>query len=180
MSIGESRSDSELILSIQRGEISAFEHLIERYNRPVHAFIRRYIRDPQDVEDIAQDTFISIYRSIDHIDPSRKFSSYLFTAAKNTAYSFLRKYKVQISLDEEHEIATDEDLYESLSRSAEEKAVQVALSKIDRKYASVLTLYYFDGLSYEEIGKKLHIPINTIRTHLSRAKEAFRRTYEHT
>jgi RNA polymerase sigma-70 factor (ECF subfamily) len=178
MPVDQWLSDSELIERIQNGEISAFEQLIERYNRPVHAFIHRYIRDSQDVDDIAQDTFISIYRSIGRIDTTRKFSSYLFTAAKNMAYSFLRKYKVQVTLDEENEIATDEDLYELLSRSAEEKAVQTALSKIEKKYAAVLTLYYFDGLSYEEIGKTLHIPINTIRTHLSRAKDAFRRIYE--
>lgn len=179
MPLDQSASDAELIKQIQKGYISAFELLLTRYERPIRAFIHRYIQDPSDVDDIAQDTFISIYRSIERIDTKRKFSSYLFTSAKNTAYSFLRKAKKVIPIgDKEYE--SEEDLYETLSTHEQEVRVQKILQLLESKYRTVLLLFYFDGLSYDQIAKKLRVPVNTIRTHLSRAKAFFRRAYGQT
>jgi RNA polymerase sigma-70 factor (ECF subfamily) len=171
----EARSDEALVASIQEGEVYAFEHLVKRYQRRLHSFVLRAVRDDQAAADVVQESFISVYKTIDRIDTNKKFSIYLFSIARNNSISYLRAKKKQVSLEDIVLIEEDESLYEKIAVGERQHVVRKALSLLEDKYRQVIRLYYFDDLSYEEIGKAMRLPINTVRTHLFRAKEMLRK-----
>lgn len=174
----EIETDSDLLKRVADGYVSAFEQLVSRYQRPLLSFLSRYVADRRDAEEIAQDAFVTVYRTVDRIDTRRKFSSYLFTVAKNAAVSRLRTAKAAKRITETDAIEDDAVLYEELARTEERERVRTVLSRLGARYSSVIDLYYFRDLSYEEIAARLGVPLNTVRTWLSRAKSAFRIDYE--
>lgn len=168
------QKDTDLIVRIQEGDVSAYELLVKRYQRPLIVFAFRIAGDIHAAEEIAQDALFSVYQTMDRVDPSKKFSTYLFAIAKNTGISYLRKKKSHISLDD-REIAFDAMLYETVAQKDQAEGVRSALEKLPPKYRYILQLYYFKDLSYGDIAKSLQMPINTVRTHLKRAKEMLKK-----
>lgn len=167
----DQRSDEELIKDVQGGSISAFEILVRRYEKKLTGFGYRILNNEKDAEEIAQDAFFKVYRTIEKIDVKRKFSTYLFEIAKNDCISLIRRRHSNLSLADETAIETDEMIYEAITRKERKEKVKQAIATLKIKYRRVVELYYFDNLSYEEIAGKLKLPINTIRTHLLRAKK---------
>ena len=166
------QTDEQLVTRVQSGDVSAFETLVKRYQRRLYSFIVHIVSDEHLAEEVAADSLFSIYKSIDRVDTTKKFYSYVFAIAKNTAISRLRQKKTHVRLDDiEHVAAEDESMYEELIIADRYHHVRSAILKLEEKYRNVIRLYYFNDLSYEEIGKKLHMPVNTVRTHLLRAKK---------
>ena len=168
------KSDEELVQEVQEGNISAFEEFVRRYQGKLHSFVTYIMHDAQEAQDVVQDSFISLYKSIDRIDSSRKFSSYLFTMTRNQAISHLRRRKFHAPLEEAERLSHPESLETHALEEDEKHRIGEALDAIDNKYKKVISLYYFEDISYEEIAKRLKLPVNTIRTHLRRAKAALR------
>lgn len=168
----DSRPDEQLVQEIQQGDVLAFEMLVKRYQRRLFSFVFHILYDVHAAEEVVQDTLFGAYKTIYRVDTTKKFSSYLFTIAKNTAISYLRRQKQTISLSEIEEQASEEEtLYEELIEAEKQHRVRESLHALEEKYRRVITLYYFNDLSYEEISQKLKIPVNTVRTHLLRAKQ---------
>jgi len=132
-----------------------------------------------DAQEVVQDTFFKVYTTIDRVDVLRKFSTYLFEIAKNQAIFHLRSRHAEIPLEEESSIETDEKVYESLAQKEQAEAIQAVVNKLPAKYHQVIELYYFKDLAYEEISTKLKLPLNTVRTHLLRAKEILRKSIKY-
>ncbi len=164
--------DQQLISQIKQGNIAAFEELVKKYQSKLIHFTARYV-DIADAQDIAQNTFIKIYQNIHKIDTDKKFSTYMFTIAKNEAFSFLRKHKREVPLDE---LIIDNDSPVG-ELKIEESGLGNAVDKLDKKYKKVIKMYYFDELQYDQIAAALKLPVNTIRTHLKRAKAALKKTW---
>ena len=122
-------------------------------------------------EEVVQDTLLVVYKTIDRVDLRKKFSTWVFEIAKNKAISRLRQIKPTRSIEETDGLQEDESMYERLT-------IQDILTKLPKKYLEVITCYYFDNLKYDEIAKKMHMPINTVRTNLRRAKLVLRRLYD--
>ncbi len=167
--------DEVLVAEVAEGNISAFEELVNRYQKKLLSFVFSIVWDEAAAQDVVQETFISLYKTIDRIDTAKKFSAYLFSITRNYAISYLRSRKVHAPLETAEKVAGDDNPELRLEVSDENKRVQEALNIIDHKYKQVIMLYYFDDLSYEEIASRLGVPVNTVRTHLKRAKEALRR-----
>jgi RNA polymerase sigma-70 factor (ECF subfamily) len=171
----EKKTDEALVVEIQEGNILAFETLVGRYQRGLLSFVYRIVWDEKTAEEVVQDAFFSVYRSIGSIDTSKKFSTYMFTLAKNAAISALRKRKPSVKLEEMMWVEDDEPFYEKLLRDDLHESVSAAIQSLPHKYQQVIDLYYFQDLSYEEVSQKLKLPVNTVRTHLKRAKEALKK-----
>ncbi len=165
------QTDSELVLAIQNGDLTAFELLVKRYQFGLHIFVNRIVHDSDAATDVVQDSFISLYKAIDSVDTKKKFSTFLFEIAKNKSISYLRTRKRFVSLDSIAELIDDESFIEKYLRKEVMLSVRRAVSSLPEKYKKVIRLYFFEELSYEEISSTLHLPINTVRTHLKRAKE---------
>lgn len=167
-------SDEELVRLVQSGEIFAFEQLVKRYQQKLLGFVYHMIYDEHAADDIVQESFINLYKTIDRVDSTKKFSAYVFSIARNTTISYIRKYKKEVPLDDILAFSEEETLYGQLVQAEQAHTIEKALKQIPEQYQKAIRLYYFEDLSYEEVGKKLGLPINTIRTHLRRGKELLR------
>ncbi len=172
MDKNEHLSDELLVTRIQNGDIPAYEILVRRYQNKLLRFARRIVNNTEDAEEVVQDTFINLYKTVERIDTAKKFTSYLYTVAKNSAISYVRKRHMHVSVQDIPEIP-DESLTpeEFTEKAVIKESIKTSLHKLPVKYRTVISLYYFRDLSYEEIAGKLDIPINTVRTHIKRAKE---------
>lgn len=169
--------DAKLVDAVQNGDVFAFEMLVKRYQKKLHSFVVHLVGDDFAADDVVQESFIRIYKTIERVDTSRPFSTYIFSVARNGAISFLRSKGKQVSLEDIVLADDDESLYEEIIARERKHAVARALGQLEEKYRKIIRLYYFDDLSYEEIGRKMRLPINTVRTHLFRAKQALRKIF---
>ena len=163
--------NKEILIQAKDGDVTAFEYILSFYEKAIFNYCLRITKNPQEAKDITQETFIKVYTHRKSIDPEKKIKTWIFTIATNTAYDFLRskKRKKEISLDEENEtISTFEAYYPQEGLVSD---VEKALSKINPEYRKVLLLFYQQGFKYEEIAEILEMPINTVKTHISRGKE---------
>ncbi|HVU06688.1 MAG TPA: RNA polymerase sigma factor [Candidatus Paceibacterota bacterium] len=165
----------EILERARKGDILAFEEIVSTFEKPLWSYLVRLVGSKDDAEDLIQDTFVKIFKHIKAIDPSKNIKSWIYTIATNTAYDFLRKKKRQATteLDEEYETKPDSASYYSVSTedNIETKDVAAAIDRLNLLYRGPIILYYKDGFSYEEIADMLSIPINTLKTRLSRAKK---------
>lgn len=169
-------SDEEIIRQVQEGDILAFETIVKRYQRGLVSFVYRILKDEDQAYDVSQDTFIKVYKAIERIDTGRKFSTFIFEVAKNTAFNTLRKNKREVGLSEFVPAGTNE--YENFFKEESRERVDKALLSLDPGYRKALRLLYFEELSYRQIGKKMNWPLNTVRTKVRRAKIALRKIIE--
>lgn len=163
-------SDEDIIISIQKGDLSSFETLVKRYEARLFHFVFRYIKDRDYTYDILQDTFVSLYKTLDRVDPKQKFSTYLFEIAKNKTFSYFRSKKQSISLTDT-DIAHEIDFEGEFDKKLDRERIKTGLLAISHNYGKVLHLYFFEELSYQGIAKKLKVPVNTVRTWIRRGKK---------
>lgn len=167
----DTQTDEMLVSAVCKGDIVSFETLVKRYEKKLLSYVFTIVGNHHAAQEIVQDAFFSIYRNIANIKTDKKFSSYLYSATKNHAISFLRRRKQTLPLLEHH--AVDEtSLYDEMIQQEQTELIKDALSKVDTKYQSVLRLFYIDELSYRQMSEKLKLPINTVRTYLRRGKSA--------
>lgn len=171
-----SKINEEIIIRSQARDIEAFEQLVSYYERKVYFFCLRYVGIREDAEDITQEIFFKTFKNIKRFDFSTSFSTWLFTISKNTVYDFLRKkrrYKAMF-------IETDINILESKAKLSWDKTnkisakvdVENALAKIKPQHRQVIKLFYWGGLPYKDISQKMKMPINTVKTQISRAKKS--------
>ncbi len=170
--------DLDIIQRINRGETGAYEVLVRKYHHHLLNFIFRIVRDELIVEDIGQEVFMSVYRSLSNFDHRRgvPFSAWLFIVARNRCISELRKKKgVQfIPIVEDfpapvHSSAPDEILIQQERRAALDKA----LEKLEEPFRGIL-LQSLKGASVNELARTCALPANTVKTRLFRAREKLR------
>lgn len=170
----EDERDEELIRKVQKGSIQAYEIIVRRYQGKLFSFAYRFILEKETAEEIVQDALFNVYKTVDRINTTKKFSTYIFEIAKNMAISYLRKKKITIPLEEQNVVDLNESIYEKMGKEDEKNVLQKAIAKLDSKYQRIIYLYYFNDLSYRKISSKLKMPLNTVRTHLRRAKKLLR------
>jgi RNA polymerase sigma-70 factor (ECF subfamily) len=167
--------DAELVTRALAGSEPAFRDLVVRYQRPVHGLIMRMVRDRGLAEDLSQEVFIKAYRALGTFDPKRKFSSWLFKIAHNTAIDQLRRRQVEtVPLESPDEEKTD---LLALLPDPEGESPDTRLKRRSLAEArEVVVLRFQEGLAYEEIAEITGLPLGTVKTHLHRARKAMVRT----
>ena len=170
-------SDEKLILRFQEGDINAYNELVKRYKDRLLNFVFRYFNNLEQAEDVVQDTLIKLYTHANYYKNVAKFSTWIFTIAKNNALTELRKNKRKRT-DSLHtddgrflDIGSKEESLES--RVQNEIAVDQLnkfLDEIPENFRIAVVLRDFQELSYEEISKILEIPIGTIKSRINRGR----------
>lgn len=171
----ENPTDQELVRAVQAGQVQAFARLVKRYQRKLVGFAGHLLRDTVAAEDVVLESLFRFYTTIDRVDTGRNIGVYLFSIVRNGAISALRARKNSVSLETLALAGEDETVYEQLFAAEKRELVSQAVSQLDYKYHRVIDLYYFADLSYEEIARRLKLPVNTVRTHLSRGKQQLKR-----
>ena len=176
----ESRLDAALVARAQQGEMVAFELLVVKYQRRVAAAVRRLVFDDRIAEELTQEAFLSVYKALPSFRPDGDFAAWLFTIARNAARSYLRS--AQNRQDDRPvqtlDSATEGDRF-GLAPSPEEEAMAHQLfERIDAEVAALpepqrraLLMREIDGLDYKAIAAALGQPVNTVKSHIHRARE---------
>jgi RNA polymerase sigma-70 factor (ECF subfamily) len=166
--------DIEIIHSIQTGNTEAFSLLVDRYHHHLLNFIYKLTGSEQTVEDIGQEVFLSIYKSIRSFDTQRgvPFAAWLFITARNRCISELRRKHLRtISLDASALIPAHEQTPEQIVSDKEwHSAIRMALEQLPEPYKQTI-LQSLDGESPEDIARTQNISRGTVKSRLSRARQ---------
>ena len=166
----EQQTDQKLIAQTLAGDNLAFNLLVTRYQRAVYAAAARILRDHDLADEAAQETFVKAYFALKQYDDNYKFYTWILRICLNLCYDQLKKQKRQAPLDEalEHQGPDPAEIF------ANDDACQRIRKEIDRlpvDQRMVVQLRVDKDLSYSEIGQALKIPIGTVMSRLSRARQ---------
>ena len=169
-----------LVRQAQQGEERALVALVSSQERYVYSLALSILGNPDDAADLVQEVVVRLLRSLPTYRGETKFSTWLYRLTVNLAIDFLRKRSRQaaISLDDDspdgyHEPEDVDPLVDPLlhlDRQETERLVRGALRELPPLQRAALTMYYFDELQYEEIAAALGLPLNTLKSHIRRAK----------
>ena len=165
-------TDYELVKKCLDGDQDAFSELVSRYKKLIYTVVYNMIHDNQEVNDISQEFFVRIYKSLDKYNPEYKFSTWSVKIATNLCLDILRKKKVdQVSIDEIGEMTSKNNTpEEEYINKEKKKLIWKAVSDLPEKYRVPIILFHQDGLSYEEITKVVNEPMTVIKNRLYRAR----------
>lgn len=177
-------SDWDLVARARDGDMDAFATLVRRYETPLIHFCARMIGSVDDAQDLAQDSFIRVYRYLERLRPDAKFSTVLFGIARNLTLNFLRDSSrrgrgttVSLTRDDgtEHHIADNGALPDETARLGEiERTIEKALGLISAEHREVIVLREIQGMDYEAIGETINCPPGTVKSRIARAREQLR------
>jgi RNA polymerase sigma-70 factor (ECF subfamily) len=181
--MAEQATDQELVERAQSGDKRAFDLLVLKYQHKIINLISRYLRDSNDVQDVAQEAFIKAYRALPRFRGDSAFYTWIYRIAINTAKNHLvsmsrrppasdidamdaEQYEGHMNIREN---ATPERL---LLKDEIEKVVFSAMDDLPDDLRTAITLRELEGLSYEEIAEAMECPVGTVRSRIFRARDA--------
>ena len=176
-------NDQELVERVQRGDKRAFDALVMKYQSRVVKVITRYLRDPVEALDLAQEAFIKAYRALPNFRGESAFYTWLYRIAINTAKNHVVAQGRRPPMDDVE--ASEAEFYEGPSalkdtstperlvlRDEIEKVVFEAIEALPEDLKTAITLRELEDMSYEEIAEVMNCPIGTVRSRIFRAREA--------
>ena len=176
-------SDQTLVERSQAGDRRAFDLLVLKYQHKIVQLVGRYVRDPTEAMDVAQEAFIKAYRALPTFRGDSAFYTWLYRIAINTAKNYLvaaRRRPVDYDLDlqdpEQYDVQVrlkDTDTPEGLLLTNEIRhTVEKAISQLPEDLRTAIILRELEGMSYEEIAQAMDCPVGTVRSRIFRAREA--------
>lgn len=188
-----------IIKKIQSGDFNAFEQIVDKYKDKALTLGMRILKNREDAEDALQESFVKTFRAIvdKQFEERSKFSTYFYRIVYNTALDFYKKHKTRnynlLKIDEPVKIGNDDEkilenfeldidtnnyetsrVFVTEKRTLDNEAQEIVnryLEQIPEKYAAILTLFYINDLSHEEIAQTLRLPIGTVKNRIFRAKD---------
>ena len=186
MARGSGEATDEVLMNrAQTGDVRAFAELVQRYKDPMYNLAYRMLRDRQEAEDIAQETFLHVFRALNRFQTGERFSPWVYRIATNLCLDKLRRNKgMSISLDAP--MGPESDVYlqvadpgdgpdAALELSELRDDVQRAVDALPERYRTIVILRHLHDRSYEEIAEIVDLPLGTVKTRLFRAREILRR-----
>lgn len=176
-------TDLELVRRVQSGNKGAFDLLVLKYQSKIITLIMRFVKDPFDAEDVAQDTFIKAYKGLATFRGDSAFYTWLYRIAVNTAKKHLISKSRKVVSDgvdaqeaEQFESADKLKNFDSPEQNvlSDElrQTIAKSMDKLPEDLRQAIVLRELDGLSYEEISEVMECPIGTVRSRIFRAREA--------
>ncbi|HHW03626.1 MAG TPA: sigma-70 family RNA polymerase sigma factor [Thermoanaerobacterales bacterium] len=167
--------DEKLIEDVLSGNVDAFAGIMDRYRNRVFTLAYRMLSSREEAEDVSQEAFIKIYRSLKTYDAGRtRFSTWVYRITYNLCIDFLRKRREIAPLKEEIMAASSggpEEIAEARDSAAR---LHEAVQNLPEDYRIPLTLFHFHGLSYQEICNVLNVPLSVVKNRLFRARKLLR------
>lgn len=172
------QTDDLLVQRVVAGDEEAFAELVERYKNPLVNYLTHLVRSRDRAEELAQDTFVRLYRNIANYREQEKLGPYLFRIATNLVVTEVRREKRWTLLlprlnASSSNVAAPPD--RTLMESEIQRQVSAALERLAIKYRAPLLLFEIEEWSYEEIGRALDLRAGTVKSRISRARELLRR-----
>jgi len=175
--------DQALVERAQQGDKRAFDLLVRKYQHKIVKLISRYIADPNEALDVAQEAFIKAYRALPNFRGDSAFYTWLYRIAINTAKNWLvskgrRPPESDVAAEDAEQLEAGGSLrdYDTpdqiLAKDEVERAVFEAIDELPHDLRTAITLREMEGMSYEEIAQAMDCPVGTVRSRIFRAREA--------
>jgi RNA polymerase sigma-70 factor, ECF subfamily len=175
--------DEDLVLRVQQGDKSAFDLLVIKYQHKIIQLVNRYVKDPSEAQDVAQEAFIKAYRALSNFRGDSAFYTWLYRIAINTAKNYLvsrsrRSSDYQVDIQDAEALENTPQLQgmetpERLLLNEEIiDTIKTAIDKLPEEMRTAIILREFEGMSYEEIAEAMDCPVGTVRSRIFRAREA--------
>jgi len=174
--------DFESVRQILAGDSSAFANIQNKYQGKIAALIRRMIKNPDDVEDLTQETFIKAYNALPKFQFGYSFSAWIYRIASNNCIDFLRKRRFHtISIDQPLGDPEDDNFFEiedntyipdlDVLSNEKKQIINDAIKELPDNYREIIELRHKGEMDYKEISAKLDLPLGTVKAHLFRARK---------
>jgi len=181
--MSEKTLDAELVAQAKKGGMQAFELLVNRYQQRVANVIAKFIKDRDEIQDVAQEVFIKVFRALPKFRGDSSFYTWIYRIAVNTSKNHLvsksrRIQNTQLEFEEAESFSNNEDQRNLdtpdavYARGELEKTMAKAIDSLPEELKSAIVLREVDGLSYEEIAARMDCPIGTVRSRIFRARDA--------
>ena len=175
--------DQQLVERVQRGDKTAFDLLVRKYQFRLAKLVSRYVSDRAEVEDVTQEAFIKAYRALKGFRGESAFYTWLYRIGVNTAKNYLigqgrRPPSIDVDAEDAEYFDGDSELKDSATperlmvKDEVERTVFEAIEKLPEDLRTAIVLREIDGLSYEEIAETMGCPVGTVRSRIFRAREA--------
>lgn len=185
--ISGTEDDISIVRAVLKKDTNAFAGLVGKYQRPIFNFIYRFFGNYELAAELTQDTFLKCFQSLKSFDQERKFSTWLYTIAKNICIDEYkrRKHKSPLYIEDfpkfvegSHRPRTAENPQMQCILREEGARLMEAIQALEAEKKVALILHYFQGLSYNEIAETLDIPLSTVKIRIFRAKKALLKMLE--
>ncbi len=168
--------DSDLVGKTLQGDMKAFGVLIDRYKHMVFTLACRLLRNKEDAEEVAQDTFVKAFKALDAYAGDAKFSTWLYKIAYNHSLDHLKKKKrtvdtVSINLSKPEGLQVMNKVLIELEQQDRSRLVKAAIDRLSEEDAAIITLFYFEDLSLREISEIIPLSLQTIKVRLYRGRK---------
>jgi len=180
-SVESDYNDQLIVAQIVSGQKDLFRLLVRQHEKAVYGMGLSFFRNPEDASDFTQDVFLKAFRSLPCFEGRSRFSTWLYKIAYNTALNEVNRRKEYLSLAEEDAnrlLSSDETPEKLALRNAAREAVQAAVKELPERFRVCVDLFFFYDRSYHEIEAITGIPVNTIKSHVFRAKIILREKLE--
>ncbi|HQY69002.1 MAG: RNA polymerase sigma factor RpoE [Gammaproteobacteria bacterium] len=175
--------DQQLVERVQKGDNRAFDVLVLKYQHRIYSLVTRFIRDPDEVQDVVQEAFIKAYRALPGFRGESAFFTWLYRIAINTAKNYLvsrarRPPGADVDVEDAEHLESGAALRDlagpenQLMTEQLRAVIDRAIRALPEDLRTALTLREFEGLSYEEIAEVMRCPVGTVRSRIFRAREA--------
>ena len=171
------KDDSFFVQKSLQGDKDAFGELVRRYQRTVTRTARLWTKSEEDAADIAQETFFRAYRYLNGFKPEKRFINWLLGVTTNTAKSWLKRQRQDVSLEETDFAVLQKRSIEIYSAEMIQRQVHDSITSLSEVNRTVVNLYYICGYSYAEIGQQLGVPQSTVRSRLQEARKQLRKEF---
>jgi len=171
--------ERKLVERCRRGEVGAFDELVDRYKNLVFAMIHRTIRDPSSADDLAQDVFLRIHRGLPYFRGEARLSTWIYRIVLNVCMQDRGRGAPSVSLDDANArvsapAAADRHANDLELRDRLEKAIE----QLPPQQRMLIAAHYLRGVQYEELDEAMNLPLGTVKTQLHRAKRQLRMLLE--
>lgn len=167
-------TNEQLAIKIKKGNKEVFETLVKRFQKPIYTLCYRFLGNRADAYDASQETFIRLYQKIHLFDTSQPFKPWLYRMAINICKNHYKTKKPWEDLDTNLKSSWGNP-QEDLETEQVQKIIMEAILKLPEKYRAAIILRHLRELEYEEIAQVLDLPLNTVKTHIRRARELLRK-----
>ena len=166
-----SESDEQLLARILKGDEEAFAALYRRHQRPIYRFALHMTRDQTIAEDVTQEVFLALLENGRSFDPTLgSLLSFLYGIARNRVLQRIQKQWRDEPVDEIEQHASDENVFDDLTRREMVEHVRRAVVSLPPMYREAVVLCDLENASYEEAAMVLECPVGTVRSRLSRGR----------
>ncbi len=170
------KDDQYYITKVLEGDTSAFAVLVDRYKDLIFTLALRMIKNKEEAEEVSQDTFIKVYKKLSKFKGDSKFSTWIYKVTYNTCLDRLKKLKRTqntVAIDEftGHQVKTMDNALDALEASEKKQTIQDCMNLLPNEDGFLLTLYYFEEQSVEEIAKVVNLKPNNVKVKLFRSRK---------